>query len=138
MRSVRRASGLVQTPQCSATAGSVRNHPQAERCFADRYDGAGALTAVRRAAEANAGTVKLLNLPPRIFDLLPLTKLITLFEVFRLGGGGGEQFHARCRITGILDDFFLSCSYRTLTNPSPLANRSRTISGRPGPYIGTR
>src|SRR5262249_28103876 len=44
--------------------------------------GLAALTAVRRAADGNRGTIKLLNLPPRIYDLLVLTRLITLFEVF--------------------------------------------------------
>jgi anti-anti-sigma regulatory factor len=28
------------------------------------------------------GTIKLLNLPPRVHDLLVITKLITLFDVF--------------------------------------------------------
>jgi anti-sigma B factor antagonist len=44
--------------------------------------GIAALTAVRAAAERYGGTIKLLNLPRRIYDMLVITKLITAFEVF--------------------------------------------------------
>jgi anti-sigma B factor antagonist len=44
--------------------------------------GLAAITAVRAAAERYGGTIKLLNLPARVRDLLVITKLITLFEVF--------------------------------------------------------
>ena len=40
-----------------------------------------ALVAVRHAVDRSGGQIKLLNLPPRIHDLLVVTKLITLFEV---------------------------------------------------------
>ena len=44
--------------------------------------GLASLTAVRRAAERAGAAIKLVNLPPRIHDLLVITRLITLFEVF--------------------------------------------------------
>ena len=44
--------------------------------------GLSAITAVRGAAETHGGTIKLLNLPTRVHDLLVITKLITLFDVF--------------------------------------------------------
>jgi anti-sigma B factor antagonist len=44
--------------------------------------GIAAITHVRAAAERHRGTMKLLNLPRRIHDLLVITKLITFFEVF--------------------------------------------------------
>jgi anti-sigma B factor antagonist len=43
--------------------------------------GLSALISIRRAVERGGGEIKLLNLPPRIHDLLVLTRLITLFEV---------------------------------------------------------
>ena len=44
--------------------------------------GLAAITAVRCAAERHRGTIKLLNLPTRVHNLLVITKLITLFDVF--------------------------------------------------------
>ena len=44
--------------------------------------GLAAITAIRSAAERHRGTIKLLNLPQRVHDLLVITKLITLFDVF--------------------------------------------------------
>jgi anti-sigma B factor antagonist len=44
--------------------------------------GLAAITAIRSASERHRGTIKLLNLPPRVHDLLVITKLITLFDVF--------------------------------------------------------
>jgi anti-sigma B factor antagonist len=41
-----------------------------------------AITAARAAAEKHGGAIKLLNLAPRIYDLLVITRLSTLFEVF--------------------------------------------------------
>jgi len=43
--------------------------------------GLASLTGVRRAAERAGAAVKLVNLPPRVHNLLVITKLITLFEV---------------------------------------------------------
>jgi anti-sigma B factor antagonist len=43
--------------------------------------GLSALISVSLAVERGGGEIKLLNLPPRIYDLLVLTRLITLFEV---------------------------------------------------------
>ena len=43
--------------------------------------GLSALVSVSLAVERGGGKIKLLNLPPRIHDLLILTRLITLFEV---------------------------------------------------------
>lgn len=42
--------------------------------------GLSGLIAVRRAARQSGGEIKLLNLPSRIYDLLVVTKLITLFD----------------------------------------------------------
>ena len=44
--------------------------------------GIAALTHVRAAAERHGGTVRLVNLPRRIYDMLVIAKLITLFDVF--------------------------------------------------------
>jgi anti-sigma B factor antagonist len=44
--------------------------------------GLAALTAIRAAAERLGGIVKLMNLPPRVHNLLVITRLITLFDVF--------------------------------------------------------
>jgi anti-sigma B factor antagonist len=44
--------------------------------------GLAALTHVGAAAERHGATIKLLNLPRRIYDLLVITKLIGLFDVF--------------------------------------------------------
>jgi anti-anti-sigma factor len=42
--------------------------------------GLSGLIAVRRATRQSGGEIKLLNLPSRIYDLLVVTKLITLFD----------------------------------------------------------
>ena len=44
--------------------------------------GLAALTAIRAAAERHGGMIKIVNLPPRLRDLLVLTRLITLFDVY--------------------------------------------------------
>ena len=44
--------------------------------------GLATITSVRGTAEKHAGRIKLLNLPKRVHDLLIITRLITLFEVF--------------------------------------------------------
>jgi anti-sigma B factor antagonist len=44
--------------------------------------GLATITALRRAAEREGAVIKLVNLPPRIHNLLVITKLITLFDVF--------------------------------------------------------
>jgi len=43
--------------------------------------GLSALVAIRHVVDRSAGQIKLLNLPPRVHDLLVVTRLITLFEV---------------------------------------------------------
>jgi anti-sigma B factor antagonist len=43
--------------------------------------GLSGLITIRRAARQSGGQIKLLNLPSRIFDLLVVTKLITLFDI---------------------------------------------------------
>jgi anti-sigma B factor antagonist len=54
--------------------------------------GLAALSAVRAAAERHGGTIKLLKLPLRIHDLLVITKLITLFDVFESEGDALRSF----------------------------------------------
>ena len=44
--------------------------------------GLAGLTEARRAAERAGASIKLVSLPPRVHDLLVITKLITLFDVF--------------------------------------------------------
>ena len=44
--------------------------------------GIAALTQVRAAAERYRATIKLLNLPRRVYDLLVITRLVTVFELF--------------------------------------------------------
>jgi anti-sigma B factor antagonist len=44
--------------------------------------GLAAITSIRGAVERHGGRIKLLDLPKRVHDLLVVTRLITLFEVF--------------------------------------------------------
>ena len=44
--------------------------------------GLAAIASVRAAVERHGGTIRLLNLPTRIHNLLVVTKLISLFDVF--------------------------------------------------------
>jgi anti-sigma B factor antagonist len=54
--------------------------------------GLAAITAVRCAAKMHGGTIKLLNLPPRVHNLLVITKLITMFDVFESEGDAVRSF----------------------------------------------
>ena len=54
--------------------------------------GLAAIIAVRMAAERQGRNIKLLNLPKRVYSLLVVTKLITLFEVFESEGDALRSF----------------------------------------------
>ena len=60
--------------------------------------GLAAITAARAAAERNGGVIKLLNLAPRIYDLLVITRLSTLFEVFESEAEAVESFGERTAV----------------------------------------
>jgi len=50
------------------------------------------LVGVRHAVERSGGVIKLLNLPPRIHNLLVVTKLITLFDVVEAETNAARAF----------------------------------------------
>jgi anti-sigma B factor antagonist len=60
--------------------------------------GLAALTAVRSAAERHGGTIKLLNLPARVQQLLVVTKLLTLFDVFESEHEAIDSFDERAAV----------------------------------------
>ena len=53
-----------------------------------------AMVAIRHAADRSGGQIKLLNLPPRVHDLLVMTKLITLFDVVESEANAIQAFAA--------------------------------------------
>jgi len=57
--------------------------------------GLAAIIALRSAVEAHNGTVMLLNLPRRVYDLLVITKLITVFEVLETEAEAVRRFSER-------------------------------------------
>lgn len=57
--------------------------------------GLAAVTAIRAAAQMHSASIKLLNLPPRVHDLLVITRLITLFEVFESEGDALRSYDQR-------------------------------------------
>jgi len=57
--------------------------------------GLASLTSVRQAAARAGAAIKLANLPPRVHNLLVITRLITLFEVLDAEAGATGGFRSQ-------------------------------------------
>jgi len=55
--------------------------------------GLGTLVALYTTARNNGGSIKLANLTPRVDDLLQVTKLVTVFDVYDSEDKAIESFH---------------------------------------------